>query len=467
MLINYSAGNQNVLGGGPGIISYAGMFSAGPPVTATSYSISGSNTSQINVSSGTITLTPIGGNWPSGITITLSDNVIPHGTFSPASILTPAGGTATPLNFTYTPHQSGAINISAVASGVLSNPTPFAYTATGAITSSITVLPTSVQVSTSGNTLTVTGTNTSWTPGTPGSPIFTVSSGIITAQTIISTTSATLTYSSPATPQNIVVTDPSTGDTTTFAVTTAPDNCVIPPTSGSYCFTLDIIAITDEAFSRVGGEQVTGSQQAKAVTQTLPLLLQEWTNKGINLWTLETLTLPLVSGVATYLLPSNTSDILQAVMTLPGGPVNTKTDIPMERISREQYLNINDKTNQSQPLKYWTDRQSGFTTVTVWPVPNNDTYVLTYIQIRYIQDPGVQSNSLDIPKRFLPALVSGLSYKLALKSPELWVKDPAARQQVISALKAEYDEVFNDAREEDRERNNFYWKPSVRHAWRR
>ncbi len=85
------------------------------------------------------------------------------------------------------------------------------FTLDNLVTQSLSAAPTSVIASSTGNTLTLTGTGTSWTSGTPGSPTFTVSGGTITAQVVPSATSATLTYSAPSGVGTVTITDPRHG----------------------------------------------------------------------------------------------------------------------------------------------------------------------------------------------------------------------------------------------------------------
>lgn len=83
--------------------------------------------------------------------------------------------------------------------------------------------------------------------------------------------------------------------------------------------------------------------------------------------------------------------------------------------------------------------------VTVWPTPDNSTtYQLVYWRMRRIQDAGAGIQTADINFRFLPVIVAGLAYYIAMKVPEL-----APR---LDMLKAAYDEQFNLAAGEDREK---------------
>ena len=83
--------------------------------------------------------------------------------------------------------------------------------------------------------------------------------------------------------------------------------------------------------------------------------------------------------------------------------------------------------------------------VTVWPTPDNSTpYQFVYWRLRRVQDAGGGVETADMNFRFLPSLVSGLAYHIAVKTPELMPR--------IQMLKQMYDETFEIAAGEDREK---------------
>ena len=83
--------------------------------------------------------------------------------------------------------------------------------------------------------------------------------------------------------------------------------------------------------------------------------------------------------------------------------------------------------------------------VTVWPTPDNSTtYQFVYWRLRRVQDAGAGSATADMNFRFLPALTAGLAYHIAVKVPELMPR--------IQMLKQIYDETFDIAAGEDREK---------------
>lgn len=228
-------------------------------------------------------------------------------------------------------------------------------------------------------------------------------------------------------------------------------------TSGTSGFNLDLNDIIEEAFERCGVEVRTGYEHRTA-RRSLNLLTIEWANRGINLWTIEQGSLPLVQGQITYALPVDTIDLLDQVVRTQSG-VN-QTDINISRISVSTYATIPNKNTQGRPIQVWIDRQSGATEPTgvaapeiyVWPTPDQSNfYTFVYWRLRRIQDAGNGTSTQDIPFRMLNCLVSGLAYYLSLKVPE------AANR--IEMLKMAYEEQWLLASSEDREKASLRLAP--------
>lgn len=214
-------------------------------------------------------------------------------------------------------------------------------------------------------------------------------------------------------------------------------------TSGAAQFNLDLMDIIEEAGERCGVE-IRAGNQVRTARRSLNLLLAEWANRGINLWTLEKREQPLTPSVGQYILPADTVDILEAVIRTGVGPAN-QTDLALNRISASVYSTIPNKLATGRPYQMWIDRQPNAPVIVLWPVPDASIpYVLVYWRLRRMQDAGNGPNTQDIPFRFLPALIAGLSYQMAMKFPE-----GVARLQM---LKAQYDEAWGLAADEDREK---------------
>jgi hypothetical protein len=214
-------------------------------------------------------------------------------------------------------------------------------------------------------------------------------------------------------------------------------------TSGTATFNLDLAELIEEAFERVGSEMRTG-YDLRTARRSLNLLFADWANRGINMWTIEQGSIPLTPGVATYDLPADTVDLMEHVIRTGAGNASTQADLTISRISVSTYATLPNKLQQARPIQLYIDRQIT-PRVTVWPVPDaSQAYTLVYWRLRRVQDAGDGSNTMDVPFRFVPCLVAGLSYYLAMKVP--------GGLERLQVLKQQYDEAWALASEEDREK---------------
>jgi hypothetical protein len=305
-------------------------------------------------------------------------------------------------------------------------------------------------------------------------------------------------------------------------------------TTGTTSFNLDVNDLIEEAFERCGRELRTG-YDFRTARRSLNLLTIEWSNKGINLWTVEQGVIPMVTGQAMYPLPVDTIDLMDQVIRTNNGVQSNQIDINISRIAEPTYMSLPNKLAQGRPIQVWINRQSGQenistalldgsisstdTTITltstaniasagfikinnetisypningnqlincargqngttasahntgaaitvqnlpsinVWPTPNapGNQYTFVYYRLRRIQDAGSGIYVQDIPFRFIPCMVAGLAYHLSMKLPDV---DPNR----VVGLKMIYDELFQTAADEDRDkaplrivpRNMFY-----------
>jgi hypothetical protein len=214
-------------------------------------------------------------------------------------------------------------------------------------------------------------------------------------------------------------------------------------TSGTSAFNMDLTEIVEEAFERAGGEMRTG-YDLRTARRSLNLLFADWANRGINMWTFEQGSISLIPGQATYNLPEDTVDLLEHVIRTGAGNVATQADLTITRISVSTYATIPNKLQQARPIQVWIERLNT-PRITVWPIPDNSQpYVFVYWRLKRIQDAGNGVNTMDMPFRFLPCMVAGLSYYLALKVP--------GGSERLGVLKQQYDEAWALASEEDREK---------------
>jgi len=213
--------------------------------------------------------------------------------------------------------------------------------------------------------------------------------------------------------------------------------------SNSRDFELDVAEYIEEAFERCGLEVRTG-YDLKTAKRSMNLMFAEWANRGLNQWTIQQRSQALTQGTSEYAILADVIDVLSMVVRRSG------TDISMEKISRDEYLNIPNKTTQARPSQFFIDRQVT-PNIKLWPAPENATDVLYYDALTRIDDADKSTNTVDVPFRFYPCLAAGLAYYMSIKrAPDR-----------IQMLKASYEEEFDRALSEDRDRASFNVAPNL------
>ena len=231
-------------------------------------------------------------------------------------------------------------------------------------------------------------------------------------------------------------------------------------TTNTTTFNPTLNEIFEEAFERCGLELRSG-YDFKTARRSLNFMTAEWANRGVNLWTVEQGSINLVQGTTTYDLPIDTVDLIEQVIRTDSGQGSNQTDLNITRISVSTYSTIPNKLAQGRPIQVWVNRQSGQKSgseaataknpqINVWPAPDQGTaqspyYIFYYWRMRRIYDAGTGTNVIDIPYRFLNCMTAGLAYMLAVKKPEV-------SPERVMALKAMYDESWELAAGEDREK---------------
>jgi|TARA_R110000803_G_scaffold107927_1_gene176087 hypothetical protein len=207
--------------------------------------------------------------------------------------------------------------------------------------------------------------------------------------------------------------------------------------SDSKDFELDVADYIEEAFERCGLEVRTG-YDLKTAKRSLNLMLAEWANRGLNQWTIKKRSLALVQGTGAYSVGADVIDILSVIVQRDG------TDYSLDRYSREEFLTIPNKTTQGRPAQFFLDRQTE-PSLNLWPVPENATDLVFYDALTRMQDADTFVNTVDMPFRFYPCLAAGLAYYISIKRAP----------QRVQLLKAVYEEEFERAMTEDRDRASF------------
>lgn len=218
-------------------------------------------------------------------------------------------------------------------------------------------------------------------------------------------------------------------------------------TSQSYAFAPSLGELVLYAYNLCGIRNTALVQEHMvAARMAANLLLAEWSNQGVNLWTVDLVTVPLVQGQATYDVDPSVVVMLDAYMTIDDG-VSDPIDRIILPISRTEYASYANKEQQGFTTTFWFDRLIA-PTVTLWPVPDGSSaQYLKYYRTRQIQDANyVSAQQAQVPYLWLMAFARGLAAELA----ETWAPEKADRLerkaaqswQIAAAQGVETSQVF-------------------------
>ena len=220
-------------------------------------------------------------------------------------------------------------------------------------------------------------------------------------------------------------------------------------TSGTTSFDLSIDEIVEDAYERIG-MRINSGHDIKSARRSLNILFSEWGNRGVHLWKVALNEVALVAGQANYTVPTNVSDVLEAyISSAAGTPGISTTDLTLSKIDRSAYAALPNKGVQGQPSQYYVDRQTT-PVIYLYQTPDLSTYTyLKYYSINRIEDAGAYTNTADVSYRFIPCMISGLAYYLAMKrSPER-----------LQFLKLAYEDEMKRALDEDGSRTSLFITP--------
>lgn len=227
----------------------------------------------------------------------------------------------------------------------------------------------------------------------------------------------------------------------------------------------DLAEIAQEAAERAGVEFRSG-YALRTARRSMELLSIEWANRGLNLWTIDgPTTIDLEPGVNQYDLPECTVDLIEHnIRTVPykdwgcseygGWGATQANELPLVRYTVSEYAAIPNKMAPGRPSVI-SIRRAIQPYFLLWQVPSwGASYQVVYWRMRRIGPVGTGGTAEpEIPWRFIPAMTAGMAFYMSLKST-----DPKAMQK-IQLLKAEYQEQFELASDEDRDRASFNFVP--------
>jgi len=225
----------------------------------------------------------------------------------------------------------------------------------------------------------------------------------------------------------------------------------MPTYASTADFDLSIDEIAEEAYERCG-LQVRSGYDLKTARRSLNLMLSEWANRGLNLWTIQkqekTLAATTTALTGTDLFGSG-ANASQQIIDITDVVIrdSSNNEFSTTSISRSTYLNYTVKTTSGRPSQYYFERTIN-PTLFLYPAADT-TYTLVYYALVRMKDSGSYTNNAEIPFRFLPCLTAGLAYYIAMK------KAPDR----IQLLKQVYEDEFQRAADTDGERTSIFLTP--------
>lgn len=233
-------------------------------------------------------------------------------------------------------------------------------------------------------------------------------------------------------------------------------------TSGTTTFEkgFSISDIVEEAYERIGIQGVSG-HQLKGARRSLNIIFQEWGNRGLHYWEVANNSITLVDGQSVYTMYRSTTDGTSDATAVYGVDDileasyrnSSNVDFPLTKISRSEYQALSNKTSEGTPTQYFVQRFIDKITVTLYLTPGSTEAgnLLNYYYVNRIQDAGDYSNDADVPYRFVPCMIAGLAYYLAVKyAPD--------RVQMLKLL---YEDELQRALQEDGSSSSSYISPKV------
>ena len=233
-------------------------------------------------------------------------------------------------------------------------------------------------------------------------------------------------------------------------------------TSGTTVFEkgFSIADIVEEAYERIGIQGVSG-YQLKGARRSLNIMFQEWSNRGLHYWEVANNSITLVNGQSVYTMFRSTADGTSSATAVYGVDDileasyrnSDSIDTPLTKINRSTYQALSNKTSTGQPTQYFVQRFIDKITVTLYLTPGSDQAgeFFNYYYVKRIQDAGDYTNDADVPYRFVPCMVAGLAYYLAVKNAP----------DKIQMLKMLYEDELQRALQEDGSSSSSFITPKT------
>jgi hypothetical protein len=190
--------------------------------------------------------------------------------------------------------------------------------------------------------------------------------------------------------------------------------------SGTTTFSMTVEQIVVEARAQLGIQEAEEPLQAHELTQgirALNMMLRAWQIDGIKTWTLTEGSFSLAQSDYDYVFGAGGTFTTVPLEITDVRITRNSQDLPMNRMSREEYQSLPVKSTEGYPTQYYYDRQQDGGTMYVWPAPDATAGTIKFTYRRYLYDVGVGTATLDIPKEWYEAVTYNLAKRLLAYYP--------------------------------------------------
>jgi len=231
-------------------------------------------------------------------------------------------------------------------------------------------------------------------------------------------------------------------------------------TSGTYSFTLTRDELIKASLRLLGvghrGESVPADEINDA-SEALNIMLKAWQADGLQLWKKESQSITLIASKGTYSLGPTGDIVMQRPLRILEAVRRdtSNIDVPLNKLSKEEYWGLSDKYSEGTPVSYNYDPQLTNGNLYLWQVPSTTTAADYTIEILYhlpYEDVTSTTNNFDCPVEWLEAIKYGLALRLAF---EYGIDMPQ-----YYALRKDFNDIYEKALSWDIEDDSVYFQPN-------
>lgn len=185
--------------------------------------------------------------------------------------------------------------------------------------------------------------------------------------------------------------------------------------SNSIDFKQTAISLLEDARSELGinaDEEPLEDVDLQRGLRLLNGMLKSWQAEGLMVWALTEGSLTLLQGQEGYVFGAG-GDFVTVPFEITDCRIDRAgSNIPMFRLSREEYYDLPNPTNQGYPTQFYYDRQRSGGTLHVWPAPDVAAGTLAFTYQRIVMDIDNGTNDFDLPQEWTEAIRFGLAKRL-------------------------------------------------------